>query len=212
MIAVLLRLIATYNVLTCEDFMTVLNAKLLLPGMLGLSLMAGVVTVNAKPPIAQPTNHTPKPAIANPAISYDAFTKSVVEVGKLRQTRRISEAEFMAMAADKNTVILDARSAAMYARRHVRGAVNLSLPDFSEAALKAVIPSKTTRVVIYCNNNFTGDQISMVSKSVGSSLNLPTFVALNDYGYRNVYELAPLLDLKTTKIPFAGTHLGLTRN
>jgi phage shock protein E len=195
--------------------------KMLAWGAVGFCVAAGIVAVNATAPIAQTANQPPpaiapaikvvNPAvkIANPAINYDAFAKSVVQVRKLRETRRISEADFIKMAADKNTVILDARSAAMYARRHVKGAVSLSFPDFSEAALKAVIPSKTTRVLIYCNNNFTGDQVSMVTKSIGSSLNLPTFVALNDYGYTNVYELAPLLDLKTTKISFAGTHLAL---
>jgi phage shock protein E len=186
------------------------------PGWVSAIALGWVVSaaiVHAQPaahpaahPAAQPKGD---PTLQNPAINYDAFAKSVAEVGKLRQTRRISEAKFIAMAADPNTVILDARSASMYARRHVKGAVNLSFPDFSDAALAAVIPTKTTRVLIYCNNNFIGDQASMVTKAIGSSLNLPTFVALNDYGYKNVYELAPLLDLKTTKIPFVGSHLGL---
>lgn len=199
-----------------------LKRKGLASAVLGLCCATSVLVMGAKPPVAQlepiPRSEPPVvtgpastgPAIANPAIDYDAFEASVAKVRKLRQTRRISEAEFMAMAADKDTVVLDARSAAMYARRHVRGAVNLSLPDFSETALKAIIPSKTTRVLIYCNNNFVGDQAAMIMKSAGSSLNLPTFVALNDYGYTNVYELAPLLDLKTTKIPFEGTNLELT--
>ena len=32
--------------------------------------------------------------------------------------------------------------------------------------------------------------------------NLPTYVALYDYGYRNVYELGPLLEVATTRIEF----------
>jgi hypothetical protein len=33
-----------------------------------------------------------------------------------------------------------------------------------------------------------------------ASLNLSTYVSLYTYGYRNVYELGPLLDVKTTKL------------
>jgi len=33
-----------------------------------------------------------------------------------------------------------------------------------------------------------------------ASLNLSTYVSLYSYGYRNIYELGPLLDLKETKI------------
>ena len=38
-----------------------------------------------------------------------------------------------------------------------------------------------------------------------ASLNLSTYVALYTYGYRNVYELGPLVDPKTSKLPFAGS-------
>jgi len=33
-------------------------------------------------------------------------------------------------------------------------------------------------------------------------LNLSTFIALYIYGYRNVYELAPLIDIRTSKLQF----------
>lgn len=33
-------------------------------------------------------------------------------------------------------------------------------------------------------------------------MNLSTYVALYSYGYRNVYELAPLLDIKTSTLEF----------
>jgi hypothetical protein len=36
-------------------------------------------------------------------------------------------------------------------------------------------------------------------------LNVHTFNVLHTYGYTNVHELKPLLDVRTTKIPFAGT-------
>jgi phage shock protein E len=39
-------------------------------------------------------------------------------------------------------------------------------------------------------------------KIARASLNLSTYIALYSYGYRNVYELAPLIDLKASKLPF----------
>ena len=41
-------------------------------------------------------------------------------------------------------------------------------------------------------------------KAVDAALNLSTFITLFDYGYRDGYELAPLLDLETSKLEFEG--------
>ncbi len=38
------------------------------------------------------------------------------------------------------------------------------------------------------------------AKIAPASLNLSTYISLYTYGYRNVYELGPLLDAKTTKL------------
>jgi hypothetical protein len=70
--------------------------------------------------------------------------------------------------------------------------------------LAKVIPAKDTKVLIYCNNNFENERTNFRSKSPAVSLNIQTFINLHTYGYTNVYELAPLLDVKTTKIPFEG--------
>ena len=39
-------------------------------------------------------------------------------------------------------------------------------------------------------------------KIARASLNLSTYIALYSYGYRNVYELGPLIDLEASKLPF----------
>lgn len=143
----------------------------------------------------------------NPIIDYKGFTRQVDEVGKLREKRRISEEQFLEMIKDPKTVLLDARSGPMYKLLHVRGAVNLSLPDFTEDALAKIIPTKQTRVVIYCNNNFKNEPVAFAPKAPAASLNIHSFNALHSYGYTNVYELKPLLDRDTTKIPFAGTQV-----
>jgi hypothetical protein len=146
---------------------------------------------------------TPNP-IPNPLIDYPGFEKQVSLVGSLRVKRRITEAQFIRMAADPQTLVLDARSAEKFAMLHVKGARNLSLPDMTEADLARVIPSKSTRILIYCNNNFLNEQRALTSKNAVASLNVYTFNVLHSYGYTNVYELGPLLDIRKTRIPFEG--------
>jgi phage shock protein E len=144
----------------------------------------------------------------NALIDYDGFARSVAEVRQLREARRIPEAQFMRMAAEPGTVVLDARSERLFRLRHVKGAVNLSFPEFTEETLARSIPAKDTRVLIYCNNNFTGAPESMPTKAVSSALNLSTFVSLHAYGYRNVYELGPAVDVAKAKVIFEGDEIG----
>jgi len=66
------------------------------------------------------------------------------------------------------------------------------------------VTDKNARILIYCNNNFSGAEGAFPSKLPSASLNLPTYVALYDYGYRNVYELGALIDVEATAIAFAG--------
>ena len=147
-------------------------------------------------------------APANSLIDYDGFARNVAEVRDLREARRVSESEFMRMAREPGTVVLDARTERLYRLRHLKGAVNLPFPEFTAETLARVVPAKTTRVLIYCNNNFMGAPESMPVKAIASALNLSTFVSLHAYGYRNVYELAPAIDIARSALPFEGTEVG----
>ncbi|APV49387.1 sulfurtransferase [Betaproteobacteria bacterium GR16-43] len=147
----------------------------------------------------------PAAGLDNPQIDYVGYSRAVLEVGGLRDARRVTEQEFLRMAAEPGTVVLDARSERLYKLRHIKGAVNLSFPDFTATTLADIIPTKDTRVLIYCNNNFTDAPTSMPVKAVASSLNVSTFVSLHTYGYRNVYELGPAVEVATSKLAFAGT-------
>jgi rhodanese-like protein len=143
--------------------------------------------------------------IPNRLIDYAAFEQNVVRVGQLREPRRITERQFLRMAADARTVVLDARSTEKFAMLHVKGASNLSLPDFTADELARVIPSKSTRILIYCNNNFLNEPTAFPSKAIEVALNIHTFNALYAYGYTNVFELGPLIDIHNTRIAFEGT-------
>jgi len=143
--------------------------------------------------------------IPNPGIDMGRFLKVSQAAAEHRRTHRVSEQDFLRMRAEPGTIVLDARSAQKYAELHVRGAINLSFPDITVDSLAAAIPDKNTRILIYCNNNFLGAPEPFPAKVASASLNLSTFVSLYDYGYRNVYELGPLIEVATTSIALEGS-------
>jgi hypothetical protein len=98
--------------------------------------------------------------------------------------------------------VLDARSREKYDLLHVKGAIHLSFPDITVESLKRVLPDKSARILIYCNNNFRNAEAAFPTKLPTASLNLSTYIALYTYGYRNVYELGPRIDPKRSKLPF----------
>ena len=145
--------------------------------------------------------------IPNPLIDYPGFQKIVDTSNRERESRRLTEDAFLSKMKEKDVVVLDARSATMYQLRHIKGATSLPFTDFSATSLARVIPSKETEVLIYCNNNFLNDPVSMFSKTAAASLNLSTYTSLKAYGYDNIFELGPLLDVNKTTIPFAGSEV-----
>jgi len=149
-----------------------------------------------------PTGNNPGVAIVNPAIDMDGYLRISKEAAQHRETRRLTEEEFIQMSQEPGTIILDARSTEMYKLLHVKGAINLSFPDITIESLKDTIPDKNTRILIYCNNNFRGALTVFASKAPSVSLNLATYTTLYNYGYRNIYELGPLIDIYEAKLEF----------
>ena len=141
----------------------------------------------------------------NPAIDMPGYLAVAKEAAEHRKTHRVSEEDFIRMAGEPNTIILDARSREKFDELHVKGAINLSFPDIAVESLRATIPDKSTRILIYCNNNFENAEGPFPSKIERASLNLSTYIALYRYGYRNVYELAPLIDIKNAKLELEST-------
>jgi len=127
-------------------------------------------------------------------IDYDGFMQLSGEVWEVREERLLTLEDFNAMAAEPNTIILDARSRYAYDLGHIEGAVNLPFSDFTDEKLAEVIPNTDTRVLIYCNNNFTDDAEPIPLKRISLALNIPTFINLYGYGYENIYELGVLTE------------------
>jgi len=134
-----------------------------------------------------------------PLIDYAAFREMTDSYQGHRRSRKVDMNTFMEYAQDSKTIILDTRSAKAFAHTHLKGATHLNFSDFTEERLKQVIPSKSTRILIYCNNNFDANDpkriASLVAKSPPLALNIPTYINLMGYGYKNVYELESLLPL-----------------
>ena len=145
-------------------------------------------------------------SIENPSIDMKGYLAVANEAAIYREGRRVPEEEFIRMAVEPGTIILDARSREKYDELHIRGAVNLSFSDIAIESLRHTIPDRNTRILIYCNNNFINAIGPFPSKIAQASLNLSTFIALYTYGYRNVYELGPLIDIRKTRIAFESSH------
>lgn len=145
--------------------------------------------------------------IPNRLIDYREFQKIVAASARERESHRLTEPQFRQAMTDRETVLLDARTASKYELRHIRGAVNLPFTDFTAETLAKVIPAKGAKILIYCNNNFEGSPVSFASKAPSASLNISTYVSLRSYGYTNIFELGPLLNVHTTSIPFEGAEV-----
>ncbi|TPG41537.1 rhodanese-like domain-containing protein [Flavobacterium pectinovorum] len=157
-------------------------------------------------------------------VDYVDFKNLVLEIEKERENRLVSLEVFLKMSHEKNTIILDSRSDVRYNRKHLKGAIHLDFTDFTQENLYKLIPDPNTKILIYCNNNFNGDQIDFASKvllpkktsenqtikngkPVMLALNIPTYINLYGYGYKNIYELDELVNVNDPRIKFEGTEV-----
>lgn len=103
--------------------------------------------------LAQDTNY-PKAKV-----SFDDFKQLVAEVEPHRASRLVDLNTFLKMSQEPGVIVLDTRSTFRFDRLHVKGAKHLSFTDFTQENLRQVIPSLDTTILIYCNNNFEGNQV-----------------------------------------------------
>ena len=149
-------------------------------------------------------------------VDFDAYQNLVSEVKEHRKSKLLSLDDFIKASKQKDVLILDTRSDEMYANKHIKGAVHLNFSDFTQANLAKVIPALTTKILIYCNNNFDGDEVNFATKAVVPSmvtsdvkeltlaLNIPTYINLYGYGYRNVFELSEFISVYDKRVEFEG--------
>lgn len=150
-------------------------------------------------------------------VDFDGYEKLLEIVKEHRKERLVDLEKFKTISKLKNVVVLDARSENMYKSKHVKGAVHLNFSDFTRDNLAAIIPDMETTVLIYCNNNFEGDEVNFASKvarpisalktkqELSLALNIPVYINLYGYGYRNVYELSELINVFDGRVEYEGT-------
>ena len=142
-------------------------------------------------PLAANADRTVPPA----QIDYSGFASLTSEVAEYRQSRLIDLTEFKKQGAQGDALILDTRSAAAFASGHIKGAINLPFSEFTDDKLRKIIGENRDRaILIYCNNNFSNDVAPIRLKRAPLALNIPTFINLYGYGYKNIYELAGSYD------------------
>ena len=167
-------------------------------------LMAGTLTFNTL-------------AFKKAKVDFDAYEKLISQVKDHRKDRLVNVDEFKRMSSQENVVILDTRSDNMFKSKHIKGAVHLNFSDFTQANLAGLIPDKETKILIYCNNNFEGDEVNFASKvmrprppektkqEITLALNIPTYINLYGYGYKNVYELSELVHVLDGRLEYEGS-------
>jgi phage shock protein E len=143
---------------------------------------------------------SPLVAAPNPQIDYDGFASLTRSVGPQRAKRLLSLEKFQDLAATQDAILLDARSADAYAEGHIVGAVNLPFTDFTAESLAAVIGNSKRPILIYCNNNFSNHIRPVALKAAPLSLNVQTFINLTGYGYKNIWELADVVDFNDPQV------------
>ena len=164
------------------------------------------------------TTEHKRPEVSKAKVSYSDFEALVKDVKTHRAKRLIDWNIFSEKSKQEHVIILDTRSKDMYDKKHIKGALHLNFSDFTQANLAKIIPNKETTILIYCNNNFDGDEVHFASKSlilpsidetkeeeITLALNIPTYINLYGYGYKNVYELSELISIFDQSVAYEGT-------
>ena len=106
-------------------------------------------------------------AESNQLIRFDSFVSVSKETQNYRRERLISEAQFVEMAKESDTIILDTRSKKKYYEKHIAGAIHINFSDFTKKTLAERVPGKKTRILIYCNKIFFWScQIVLLSRGI----------------------------------------------
>lgn len=211
------------NVYELSELVSVNDPRIQFEGTAVLPRTTGALFVSPVTSLtmaAAPRNTDGTPAAHVDFGAYDSLAHVVM---KHRETRLLHVDSFLDMSRQAGVMIIDTRSDAMYKAKHVKGAVHLNFSDFTQANLARLVPSKDTKILIYCNNNFENDNTFFATKdynpptrldesyrdggSLTLALNIPTYINLYGYGYKNVYELSDLVNVLSGRVEFEGTEV-----
>ena len=154
------------------------------------------------------------------ACDSESFIEFAKAAEVYRKDRRLTADQFVQMAKEPGTIILDARGKEAHQLLRIKGSKNLPYTSFSVENLKTIIPTAKTKVLIYCRNNIQtapkdkagagksghpypialSSDLDLKIRSFG--LNIPTFITLYGYGYENVWELDSVIDPNDSVIEF----------
>ncbi len=98
-------------------------------------------------------------------VNFQDFKELVAQVESHRASRLIDLDTFLKMSKEQGVIVLDTRSDFRFERIHLKGAKHLSFTDFTQQNLASLIPDPSTKILIYCNNNFDGDQRDFATKA-----------------------------------------------
>jgi len=188
--------------------------------LLSLAILPGCST-----PSEWQTVVSAAPAGQGQACDSAGFLKAAAEAEHLRVKRRLSAEAFAQMAREPHTIVLDARSRENYQVLRIKGSLNLPYTVMAAESLAQAIPDPGTRILIYCRNNIYDTKPAHpvsratsagsprlsypdefdppeIPKMVSAGLNIPTYITLYIYGYKNVWELDPAVDPNHSAIEF----------
>lgn len=209
------------NVYELSELVDVNDPRISFEGTAVTPRQTGALFVPAQPSATMLTAPRNTDGTPQAHVDFGAYDSLTHIVAAHREKHLLHLDSFLLAAKQPGVLIIDTRSDAMYNAKHVKGAVHLNFSDFTVPNLARIIPAKTTKILIYCNNNFENDQNYFASKmyyeptrldesikeekSLTLALNIPTYINLYGYGYTNVYELADLVNVYSGLVEFEGT-------
>ena len=142
-------------------------------------------------------------------VEADTFTRHLPAAFAHRNARIVSFEGFSDMRSKDNTIILDTRSAASYARGHIEGAINLPLTEMTLLSLADAVPDRASAILIYSDENIGTENAARTLNVSALSLNMLTYVTLYQYGYFDVFELGEVVAADTPELAWRADELHL---
>jgi Rhodanese-like domain len=117
---------------------------------------------------------------ALPSISATEFHQAALR----NPPQRSTAAQVAEWIKSKEAILIDLNSADEFAVTHLEGALNLPATELTDEALAALVPDKSTRLVLYCS-----DTLYPTRRVALTTIGAPAFIQL---GYKNTTLLEPL--------------------